>query len=491
MKIFISVILEGLLFLSNTCFAQRIQVVTTSADGARLTTQPELYFQPDTVPLGDPLLVLKQDEILVNPLWKYQRIDGFGASFLEAGMICANTLNRQERDRLFQSLFDTVSGAGFSIMKSPLAGNDFMSAGGWYSYNDSAGDTGMKHFSIDRDLQPAGLISYIREAKKFGHFLLQAPMDYPPDWMLTSASDPARQDVDEKYFPALAKYYLRYLQEYKRQGINIDYLSLFNEPGIYTKMPYAKMSILLADYVGPLLAKNKIRTIIQLCEANQRIRAWNFYPEILQNKKAALYIGGLAFHGYDYQRNFDKIADLKQRYPQWPIWMTEVCHAYVCGYPRSKPLPNYDYDDGDYWGNEIISDLESGVSGWIYWNMILDERGGPWLVSENHGDPDRNAQHPVVVVNRSDKTIHYTALYYYLTHFSRYVRPGSIRIGSYENIDGLRAIAFLRPDNQIVLQILNSSLDEKTVRIRWKNRQAAITFKPGSMNTLMWGSEMK
>lgn len=488
MKKIRTVILSGLVFVANITYAQKIQVVTTSADGARMARQHDACFKPDTVPLGDPLLVLKGDEILINPQWQYQGIDGFGASFLEAGMICLHSLDSGYRRRIFKSLFDTTSGAGFSIMKSPLAGNDFMSAGSWYSYNDSAGDTAMAHFSIARDLQSTGLISYIREARKYGHFLLQAPMDYPPDWMLANATKPPMQELDEKYFPALAKYYFRYVQEYGKQGIHIDYLSLFNEPGIYTKIPYAKMGALLGKYVGPLFREHKIDTKIQFCEANQRLNAWNFFPIVLDNKMAARYIGGLAFHGYDYQRNFDKIADLKQKYPQWPIWMTEICHAYVCGYPRNLPLPNYDYADGDYWGNEIISDLESGVSGWIYWNMILDERGGPWLVSDNHGDPDRNAQQPVVVVNRHDKTIHYTALYYYLSHFSRFVRPGSIRIGSYENIDGLRAIAFLRPDHQYVLQVLNSSSVEQAVRIRWKNRQAAYTFKPNSMNTLTWGN---
>ena len=169
--------------------------------------------------------------------------------------------------------------------------------------------------------------------------------------------------------------------------------------------------------------------------------------------------------------------------------MTEVCHAYVCGYPKTKPLPNYDYADGDFWGNEIISDLESGVSGWIYWNMVLDEKGGPWLVSEVHGDPEPNAQQPVVVVNRTDKSIHYTALYYYLSHFSRYVRPGSIRIGTYEIMEGIRVIAFLSPENKVILQVLNSTDQNKEIKIRINNKQASLKIQAASMNTLIWQNQ--
>ena len=485
-KTVVKILIWCSLFMTNIVFAQQITVVTTSAAGDRLSVKEKVDFDLIPVLSKDPMLVVGQNEILIHSQLKFQKIDGFGASFLEAGMICANSLEMKEKQMLFQSLFDTVQGAGFSVMKSPLAGNDFMSAGEWYSYNDTPGDTAMKNFSIERDLNPNGLITYIKEARKYGHFLIQSPMDYPPDWMLTNIEDQKKQDIDGKYFPALAKYYLLYIQEYKKQGVNIDYLSLFNEPGIYTKIPYSKIETLLADHVGPLFKENQIETKIQMCEANHRLYGWNYFPQVLQNEKAAQYIGGLAFHGYDYKRNFDKIAELKQNYPQFPIWMTEVCHAYVCGYPKSKPLPNYDYSDGDYWGNEIISDLESGVSGWIYWNMILDEKGGPWLVSEHHGNPGFNAQQPVVVVNRKDKTVHYTALYYYLSHFSRYVRPGYVRIGTYESMEGIRTVAFLSPENKTVLQVLNSTNQNKDVKIRFDNRQVGLTIPAGSINTVIW-----
>src|SRR5208337_4572378 len=108
-------------------------------------------------------------------------------------------------------------------------------AGPWYTYDDTPGDVGLGHFSIARDLGPNGMVTYIKRAQKHARFLLQAPMDYPPDWMLFDVE--RNQDVDPKYFDALAHYYLRYLQEYEKQGIRIDYLSLFNEPGVYTKIP--------------------------------------------------------------------------------------------------------------------------------------------------------------------------------------------------------------------------------------------------------------
>ena len=53
-------------------------------------------------------------------------------------------------------------------------------------------------------------------------------------------------------------------------------------------------------------------------------------------------------------------------------------------------MPVYEFSDGEFWGNMIMNDMKNWVSGWIYWNMILDQNGGPWLVSVEHGDPDDN-----------------------------------------------------------------------------------------------------
>ena len=123
-------------------------------------------------------------------------------------------------------------------MKTALACNDAMPAGPWYSYDDAPGDMEMKHFTIERDLGPNGQATFIKRARQYGHFVLQATMDFPPDWMLMEINDPKKkQDVDPKCFDALALYYLRYVQEYEKQGILIDYLCLFNEPGMYTEDP--------------------------------------------------------------------------------------------------------------------------------------------------------------------------------------------------------------------------------------------------------------
>ncbi len=203
-------------FSAQALNAQTVKVHVSSKAGDRLTPKADLQFTDAKPTIGATFQI--------NDSVKYQKMDGFGASLMEAGVITLNTLPADKQEDVLRSLFDPKDGAGFTAMKTPIAGTDFQSAGPWYTYDDTPGDIEMKNFSVDRDFGPNGVGTYILRARKYGAFALQAPMDYPPDWMLYDLKK--HQDVDPKYYPALAKYFVRYLEEYKKRGITIDYLSL-------------------------------------------------------------------------------------------------------------------------------------------------------------------------------------------------------------------------------------------------------------------------
>jgi len=458
--------------------AQDVRLFVSSKARDRMSSKPTVRFEQDR----DPSIV----KFEIDDDITYQRIDGFGASFLEAGLICLNSLPPRERESVLRALFDPEKGAGFSAMKTVIASTDFMSAGPFYSYDDVRGDVAMSHFSIARDLEPNGLITFIKLARRYGKFVLQAPMDYPPDWMLFDVNK--NQDVNSQYYDALARYYLRYLQEYEKHGVFVDYLSLFNEPDIYTKIPYNEIDVLLRDHVGPLLKKEGIRTRIMLSEAPNREDAARNYPLVLDDPAARQYVSVAPYHGYD-NKDWDKILNLHRQYPDLPLWMTEVCYAYDAGTPKSMPLPRFDFEDGDYWGNQIFNDLEVDTSAWIYWNMILDEKGGPWSVSEIHGNPDPNVQHPVVIIDRRSKKVTYTGLYYYLAHFSKFVRPGDVRIKTTGSLDGVRVMAFKAPDGEIVTELMNSKGEDVEMGLKFQDRVLRLKLPAMSITTASWSSK--
>jgi len=456
----------------------KVKVFVSSLAGDRMAPRSPISLTPGEQE-GRP-------SFTIDETTTHQAIAGFGASFLEAGMICLNSLPAEEQEGVLRALFDAQHGAGFSAMKTVIAGTDFMSAGPWYTYDDTPGDVTMAHFSIARDLGPDGLVTYIKKASRHGEFVLQAPMDYPPDWMLTSVAERSRQDVQERYLGALALYELRYLQEYRKQGITIDYLSPFNEPGVYTKIPYTRIRDLIKFHLGPLLERERLATKLMLSEAPTRAAAAQEYPIVLDDPAARKYVAALPYHGYGFG-DFALVEKLHRRYPDLPLWMTELCHADTST-PATTKLPRTDFEDGVFWGDQIVSDLEAHASAWIYWNMILDQKGGPWLVSPIHGNPDPNVQHPLVIIDRNSKQVTYTGAYYFLAHFSKFVRPGSVRVTTIGTQTGVRCIAFLTPGKGLAVELLNNSNDAAETRIIARGSHVRLQLPPMSISTAVWPS---
>src|SRR5215471_485926 len=456
--------------------AQTVKLHVSSKAGDRMSAKADGQFSEGNASGGTTFQI--------NDSTRYQTIAGFGASIMEAGLMTLNTLPAEKQEEVLRALFDPKEGAGYTAMKTPLGGTDFQSAGPWFTFDDKPGDVELKHFSVERDFGPNGVGTYILRARKYGHFALQAPMDYPPDWMLFDVKK--NQDIQRQYYPVLAKYFIRYLEEYKKRGIVVDYLSLFNEPEqVYTKIKYPEIKVLLRDHVGPALQQSGLTTKLMMSEAPERRVAYARYPVVLDDPATRKFVSVVAYHGYDF-KNFDKIAKLEKKYPDLPFWMDELCYAYEAGYPLSKKLPIYEFDDGDFWGNIIFNDLEAGTSAWLYWNAILDETGGPWAVSPVHGNPDPNIQHPVVIINKMTHQITYTGTYYYLAHFSKFVRPGAVRIETTGKAQGLRVMSFLTPDGGIVAQVLNSNRSDSPVSLLHRGHTLQMTAPALSISTVLW-----
>src|ERR1700688_4695480 len=115
----------GVGFAVQALNAQTVNVHVSSKSGDRLTRKADLQFVDSK---GDGGATFQ-----INDSVKYQKMDGFGASIMEAGLITLNTLPAEKQEEVLRSLFDPQQGAGFTAMKTPIAGPDFQSAGPWYT----------------------------------------------------------------------------------------------------------------------------------------------------------------------------------------------------------------------------------------------------------------------------------------------------------------------------------------------------------------------
>ena len=105
---------------------------------------------------------------------------------------------------------------------------------------------------------------------------------------------------------------------------------------------------------------------------------------------------------------------------------------------------------------------------------------------DGDGNPDPNEQHPVVIINRKNKQITYTGLYYYLAHFSKFVRPGAVRVQTSGSVQGARAMSFASPDGAITAQLINSSKKVMEANLAYQGRQLHLALPAVSITTVTW-----
>jgi glucosylceramidase len=444
----------------------------------------------------------------------FQEVDGFGGSFLRSGAITLAKLDEKDQESVLRMLFDPITGAGLSVGKVPIGACDYCPLSEeksklWWSYRENQNDS----FSIEHDLDPKfGTIPYIRRATQYmdKELWLQATMDFAPQWMIHG--NRPRNHIQSKYYGELAQYYKSYALEFqKHAGFPIRYLSLFNEPvESYSNITISEISDLLSNFVGPLFHSETVHRLPQLTYGSppSRLSFLKSTTEIMEEAKVSKFIDVLFYHGYDcnpwtcnYGNNtcpvLDKSAKNIQKihalHPQLKLWMTEVCYAQEYGNfpppPACPSLPLYEFEDGIQWGKMIISDFKSGASAWIYWNMILDQNGGPHLESPAHNDPETDIQHPLVIINSKTLSVTYTGAYWFLAHFGRFVPRGMYVLDSMASspLANIYHIAFTNPHtDEIVVQLINDSPVRHTIHLIDSSYKCTVVLDPISITTLQY-----
>ncbi len=248
----------------------------------------------------------------------------------------------------------------------------------------------------------------------------------------------------EKYKKTMANYFAKYLTAYKNEGIDIKYVTVQNEPNaiqvwescLYN--PEEEMSF-ATNYLYPTLRSNNIQTKILIWDHNKE-KLFTRSKQELINNKALEAISGIAYHYYSGD-HFENIALTHDAFPGKILLHTEGCTGY------SKFNPNEEVQNGEIYGHDILGDLNAGSNGYIDWNLVLDNKGGP-----NH---KLNYCNSPIMIN-SNKTDYIKNLtYYYIGHFSKFIIPGSKRIAFSKYTSDIEVTAFKNPDNSIAIVLMN------------------------------------
>jgi len=436
----------------------------SSTDSARWVTNAPLT--PAKAPAGEGATVL-----VIDPSATAQKIKGWGGCFNEIGWKALQSLPEAEREAVLKNLFDPVSGCRFNICRTPIGASDF--ALEWYSYDETADDYALEHFSIERDRHC--LIPYIRAAMRFRPDLKVWGSPWsPPSWMKNNRSYTNRQIDDlentireePKVLDAYAHYFARYVTEYRKEGIDLYAIHVQNEPAsggrtIYPSCNWWKpepMRDFIKNHLGPVFQEQKIPAQIWLGTCNVPWLPW--FKTILDDKTAAAFISGVGLQ-WD---GAVTLGDVRRLWPTMPLMQTET----ECG--RGKNC----WADAEKTFSLIRKYLTAGCEAYMYWNMVLDETGkSAWGWRQNSP----------VVVDAVNKKVTYTPEFHIIKHLSAFVPPGAFLLktsGANDNV-----LAFKNPDNSIIVCAMNQTDNATQLTIGLGDQTYTVPLAGHSMNTLL------
>jgi glucosylceramidase len=428
----------------------------------RLTEKEPLVFHS---PNGDG------PSVLVDPRHAFQTLEGFGGAFTEAAADIFYKLPPDVRTDILRAYFDPASGNGYSLCRTHINSCDFSL--GNYAYAEVPGDVELSHFSIEHDRRR--LIPMIREAAQAAGQplkLLASPWS-PPAWMKTNGQMNRGGKLKPEYRDVWARYYVRYIQEYAREGLSIWGITVQNEPLAVQSWESCIYSAeeerdFVRDYLGPALEQaGYLGRVKLLIWDHNRDLLFERAKAVYDDPEASRFVWGAAFHWYmgDHFRN---VRLTHEAFPDKQLLFTEGC---VEGGPHLD-----EWETGERYGRSMLEDLNNGAAGWTDWNLLLDMQGGPNHKGNYCGAP--------ILADVGKGRLHIQNSYYYIGHITRFVRPSARRIVCASVLDELETAAFINPDGSIAVIVMNRS--EKSIPFSLKfDGQAASAESPArSMMTI-------
>ncbi|HMI02229.1 MAG TPA: glycoside hydrolase family 30 beta sandwich domain-containing protein [Pedobacter sp.] len=409
--------------------------------------------------------------ILINEKESFQSIDGFGYSLTGGSAQHIIKMGAAARAKLLKELFATDgNNIGVSYIRLSIGASDLNEK--VFSYNDlPEGQQDLEQAKFDLGPDRADVIPVMKEILAINPKIkiLGSPWS-PPLWMKT-AYDARGGQLKPEYYESYAIYFVKYVQQMKKEGIRIDAITVQNEPLHPGNNPSLLMvapdqATFIKKNLGPAFKKAGIDTKIILYDHNADRPD---YPiSILDDPEANKYIDGSGFHLYG--GSIEALTDVHNAHPDKHIYFTEQM---VVENPNNKEI-------------NIINPIRRLIIGatrnWsrnvLEWNLAADPENKPF--TDRGGCP--MCQGAVTISGDS-----YTRnlAYYSIAHASKFVRPGSVRIASNE-LKGLPNVAFKTPGGKKVLIVANTSKEKQTFNISLGGKTAVATLDKGSVATYIF-----
>ncbi|QJX48878.1 glycoside hydrolase family 30 protein [Hymenobacter taeanensis] len=457
---------------SYSAVGKQVQVYTTAANSElRLSATDKLSFSAQPQPLET------QPTVFVDPNHSFQALLGIGGALTDAAAETFAKLPTAQQQELLRAYYSPTQGIGYTLARTTIHSTDFSTAP--YTYV-ADGDKTLQTFSVKHDEQYR--IPFIKQAiaAAGGQLTMYVSPWSPPAWMKTNQSMLKGGKLLPEYRQLWADYYVKFIKAYERQGIPIWGLTVQNEPMAVQKWESCIFTAeeerdFVKGYLGPTLKKGGL--------GDRKLIGWDHNRDLMYQRAATLfddpeastYYWGLGYHWYETWTGsgmqFENLRRVHETYPDKHLIFTEGC------------IEKFDFSNvndwqlGERYGHSMINDFNAGTEAWTDWNILLDQTGGP-----NHVGNFCYA--PIIGDTRSGRLL-YTNSYYYIGHFSKFIRPGARRIATTASRDVLQTTAFRNPDGTVAVVVMNQTDQQQPFQLWIRGQAAPTTSRPHSIMTLL------
>jgi glucosylceramidase len=435
--------------------------------------------------------------IVIDESQQMQTIDGFGFALTGGSAELLMKMNSNERTKILKELFSwDDKNIGTSYLRLSIGASDMNSF--VFSYDDlQKGETDfeLKKFTLAQDNKD--IIPVMKEILAINPSIkiLGSPWSAPA-WMKTN-NDVRGGRLKVECYGVYALYFVKYIQAMKNEGITIDAITIQNEPVNSRNTPSMtwfenEQAEFIKNILGPAFEKAGIKTKIILFDHNGDRPD---YPlSLLNDPEVAKYADGSGFHNYvgDVATALNLMHTAR---PDKNLYFTEQMVTERPGSPEiniANPVKNLILRTTQNWSRNVI-----------LWNLAADPLNDPH--TDNGGC---SMCQGAITINGNIVTRNIA--YYTVAHASKFVRPGSVRIGSTnrgdktvgmyedeqrpgvfrtalnENMEILPNVAFRTPQGKIVLIVVNDTYSANSFRIQWNGKFAGIRLNPGAVGTYVW-----
>lgn len=410
-----------------------------------------LFFTSSTISPKNYSEKFEYQVINIYPQITYQSILGFGGAFTEATGVAIKQLPISKQQDLLKDYFST-DGNNYNFCRLPIGSTDFSKKS--YSYSTKAN---LSDFSVKQDEDY--IIKIVNEAQKENSNIkfLSSPWS-PPKFMKSNKMLVLGGKLLNKYKQTWAEYISKYILEYKNYGINIEYVTVQNEPNavqVWESCLYSASEEIdfVINYLYPTFNKNNISTKILIWDHNKE-KLFSRASAELNSNTALSAVSGIAFHYYTGD-HFENISLTQNTFPGMLLIHTEGCTGF------SKFNPNDEVKNAEIYAHEILGDLNAGANAYIDWNLVLDNNGGP-----NH---KFNYCNSPIMLNKDSSDYIKNLSYYYIGHFSKFIKTGAQRIAFSKFTSDIEVASFKNLDNSIVVILLNRNSFNKEYNLILNN----------------------